>query len=67
MTYEKTNRNKASEKKRVAKANQPRAKYQQARGAHLREMIRLAREIYRQYLLIRQAKLAYKLEKRWWG
>lgn len=63
MTYEETPRNSKREQAIIAKLKDPREKYRQSRSYHLREMARLIREIHRQYLLIRQAKLVYRLEK----
>lgn len=63
MTYEELPRNKKTENKRVAKATAPLERYRQARREHLQEMRRLLREIRREFIKIRAAKLAYKLEK----
>lgn len=63
MIYEKTKRNKNNEAKRIAQADTPRERYKKARREHLYAIGGHLRNIYREYLKIRQAKITYRLEK----
>ena len=62
MKYERLNRHKQAEARRFKKSNEPRNKYKQARREHLQAIRQHFKGIRRELLLIRQAKLTYKIE-----